>query len=895
MQILDRDSEISGRNASPPPGEMRALRAWLVWKYVPNPPKKPRKVPYYASGLPRSGTQGSPEDRAAMVSFDEALHAARVGGYDGVGFAMHADFNLVALDFDNCVVDRAIDPRVAALVAGTYSEISPSGTGVRAFVRGSLQSAKDVDAERGPFAVEYFGHNGFVTFTGDVTDECSMFGCEDTLRELTLEVVADYTMRFGSLAAAPSAFNDAAGLMALSPVLDLSGTDIAGHLNNLPRDLDYDTWVRVGMAVHHETHGTGFDLWHAWSKASPKYTTERYCAERWHSFGKFPGAPTTMAWVIKRANEYRASADYHKLMADIATKPKDAVMSTWAVRAATLPKDRQGAVIDEMERQHRIGRRVLNAALKDATTATRRDEKSSRVQRKADGRQVIIVAPEDSAKQAALVGQLIAQNRPTTDLVQFASRPSRIVDLDPPFAHAQDDEDARPPKQVLIEMHTMTSMRALVEGVAVFAVEGENGPSAIQVPPPVVDNLVQLRETTDAPRVVGLLAHPIVTPRGEVLAANGLHRGTGLFLHGLADGTLRPYSRPEAQAALPRLRSVFLEGFEFASEVDEAVALVSLFAAVERRLMDSAPGLAVIAASQSSGKTTLALRLHAILTGRPMPTWTLPVGDDSEIEKRLLGILLASPEMVCFDNVPDGLTVHCGPALNSAMTSPIFECRMLGANRNQQAPTNVFWVITGNNLRLGADETTRLLQTRLAPSAHRPETRTFKHPDVLQHALSIRSEVLQHVIGIVAGYLQTVERASGGTRFPQWDRLARQPLLWAGGCDPLRALDTNYEQAEHLQSLRVLLRELHTLFEGETFAARDVVNDAPISARDALEGLQCRNVTSVRSVGRALAAVVGRVSSDGGESLYLTSSLDRNGVTAFRVMREVDLAGFAGF
>lgn len=328
---------------------------------------------------------------------------------------------------------------------------------------------------------------------------------------------------------------------------------------------------------------------------------------------------------------------------------------------------------------------------------------------------------------------------------------------------------------------------------------------------------------------------------------------------------------------------MFLEGFEFASAVDEAVALMSLFAAVERRLMDSAPGMAVIAASQSSGKTTLALRLHALLTGRPMPTWTIPVGDDSEIEKRLLGILLAAPEMVCFDNVPDGLTVHCGPALNSAMTSPIFECRMLGANRNQQAPTNVFWVITGNNLRLGADETTRLLQTRLAPAAHRPETRTFKNPDVLQHALSIRSEVLQHVVGIVAGYLLTDARVSGGTRFPQWDRLARQPLLWAGGCNPLQAFDTNYEQAEHLQSLRVLLREMYTLFEGETFAARDVVNEAPVSVRDALEGLQCRNASSVRSVGRVLAAVIGRVSSVGGETLSLTDSVGgRNAPVATR-------------
>ena len=404
MQRLPSNTDHVRACRSKPPAALRDLRAWLVWRYVPNGEKKPRKVPYYAAGHPRSGTQGSDEDRAAMVTFDEAERAARIGGYDGVGFAVHAEFNLIALDFDNCAVDRVIDSRVATLVAGTYSEISPSGTGVRAFMRGSLQSAKDVDAARGPFAVEYFGHNGFVTFTGDVTDECALFGCEDTLADLSPAVVADYTMRFGALTVAPAAFNDAAGLMSLAPALGLSNVEIVGHLESLPRDLDYDTWIKVGMAVHHETHGEGFELWHTWSKASPKYTTEAYWMERWRSFGKFPGAPTTMAWVIKRANEHRASADYRKLMTDIATMPRDVVLGSWAARAAALPKDRQGSVIDEMERQHQIGRRLLNAALKDATTATRRDEKQGRVQGKAQGREVIIVAPEDSARQAMMVG-----------------------------------------------------------------------------------------------------------------------------------------------------------------------------------------------------------------------------------------------------------------------------------------------------------------------------------------------------------------------------------------------------------------------------------------------------------------------------------------------------------
>lgn len=302
------------------PSELAALRAWLVWRYVPNGEKKPRKVPFYVSGAARAGTQNGPEDRAAMATFEEARDAAIAGGYEGVGFALYPGCNVVALDFDDCVKDGVIESHVADLVSGTYAEHSPSGRGIRAFMRGSLESRKDVDAKLGPMPVEYFGHNGFVTVTGNLTEECALFGFEDMIADLTPAVLRDYTSRFGGLhipvvassrALSASSDGDMGNLMLLTPTLGIGNAEIAGHLNELPADLDYDTWVKVGMAVHQETNGAGFDLWHNWSKGSPKYTTEGYCRDRWTSFGKFMGgAHITMAWVIKQANEQRARASY---------------------------------------------------------------------------------------------------------------------------------------------------------------------------------------------------------------------------------------------------------------------------------------------------------------------------------------------------------------------------------------------------------------------------------------------------------------------------------------------------------------------------------------------------------------------------------------------------------
>ena len=190
------------------PRVLRSLKTWLVWKLIQKPDeKKPRKVPFYVSGAPRDGAQGSPEDRALLTTYDKAAAACAGGRWTGLGLAVLPDSGIVALDFDNCVSSSGVmDPRIAALIAGTYSEISPSKTGVRAFYTGSLRSRKDNAGklERHPngtrldgkFDVEFFGTTGFVTFTGNVTDDCDLFGLHDTVTPLTPEVLALYAERF---------------------------------------------------------------------------------------------------------------------------------------------------------------------------------------------------------------------------------------------------------------------------------------------------------------------------------------------------------------------------------------------------------------------------------------------------------------------------------------------------------------------------------------------------------------------------------------------------------------------------------------------------------------------------------------------------------------------------
>lgn len=78
---------------------------------------------------------------------------------------------------------------------------------------------------------------------------------------------------------------------------DVSNNDIAEMLSFVVNDdLDYETWIRIGMCIHHATGGDGYDLWHRWSSTSGKHD-DKAMQMKWHSFGKSAN-PATLGTLI---------------------------------------------------------------------------------------------------------------------------------------------------------------------------------------------------------------------------------------------------------------------------------------------------------------------------------------------------------------------------------------------------------------------------------------------------------------------------------------------------------------------------------------------------------------------------------------------------------------------
>src|SRR5262245_2213980 len=120
------------------PDELRDERQWVTWAYRPRPAGKPAKVPL----SPVTGKSASPTDPRTWGRLGSALTMCQERQLAGVGFVFSPDDPYTGIDLDVCRDPDTgrLDPWAAETVArfNTYTEVSPSGTGVKLILRARL-------------------------------------------------------------------------------------------------------------------------------------------------------------------------------------------------------------------------------------------------------------------------------------------------------------------------------------------------------------------------------------------------------------------------------------------------------------------------------------------------------------------------------------------------------------------------------------------------------------------------------------------------------------------------------------------------------------------------------------------------------------------------------------
>lgn len=161
------------------PQELQSRPQWVGWIAVPNEKKpKPDKIPVDT----RTGSTAYVNRPNTWSSYSEAvkfyqnkigtLHTVitkkgpRTGPVAGVGFVMAETDSYVGIDIDDCIrPDGNLTPFAEEIInrVGSYTEISPSGTGIRIFVKGMFPKDGDKDSKLG---LEVYAAKHYLTLTG---------------------------------------------------------------------------------------------------------------------------------------------------------------------------------------------------------------------------------------------------------------------------------------------------------------------------------------------------------------------------------------------------------------------------------------------------------------------------------------------------------------------------------------------------------------------------------------------------------------------------------------------------------------------------------------------------------------------------------------------------------
>ena len=142
------------------PGTLRALPRWVCWRYEQRNGKL-TKAPYDA----RADRYASSTDPSTWADFETALAAGE--RYDGVGIVLGN--GLSGVDLDNSLTgDGQLKLWAAQIVEqlSSYTEVSPSGHGVKLFLRGTLKR-KGNRRDLGDGHVELYSAGRYFTVTGD--------------------------------------------------------------------------------------------------------------------------------------------------------------------------------------------------------------------------------------------------------------------------------------------------------------------------------------------------------------------------------------------------------------------------------------------------------------------------------------------------------------------------------------------------------------------------------------------------------------------------------------------------------------------------------------------------------------------------------------------------------
>lgn len=159
------------------PKTLRDIPQWVVWRH-----ERGTKVPYRIDGRRADKT-----DEGCWVDYETAAAAAEK--FDGIGFCFTEQDGLAGVDLDDCLETggRVKEwAREILRLLPSYAEVSPSGNGVKVFLRGIKPLGCRTRVDVGDGRLEVYDRGAYFTVTGIKLPNCrsEVHDCQAGLDEI---------------------------------------------------------------------------------------------------------------------------------------------------------------------------------------------------------------------------------------------------------------------------------------------------------------------------------------------------------------------------------------------------------------------------------------------------------------------------------------------------------------------------------------------------------------------------------------------------------------------------------------------------------------------------------------------------------------------------------------
>jgi hypothetical protein len=285
--------------------------------------------------------------------------------------------------------------------------------------------------------------------------------------------------------------------------------------------------------------------------------------------------------------------------------------------------------------------------------------------------------------------------------------------------------------------------------------KGENAVKVNDKPPREVVEDLLAHPGWQLPVIDQIVESPVLLGDGRLIHQPGYHADCRLCYEpgaGLENIHVPPNpTREQIADAVRLLRDEMLGDFPFVTDADRANCLAFyLLPAVRQMIVGNTPMHVFGASKQGTGKGRLIDLWGLIWLGRT-PSLTSEPHSDKEWGEKIGSSLISGAGYFFVDNIK--YAVKSG-TLAVTLTTSRFSYRVLGESKMVDLPVRWCWAATANNIKADSDIVRRFVRTRLDANCERPELRSgWRIPDLLGWARQRRSDLLSACLTIVRGWI----------------------------------------------------------------------------------------------------------------------------------------------